>query len=52
MTKAEGQQRYAQLALKLGDLTVKGWVLEAQVKEIKAELSALDIAMNETKETK
>lgn len=35
-------QRYAELALKLGDLTVKGWALEEQIKALRIELAALD----------
>jgi uncharacterized protein involved in exopolysaccharide biosynthesis len=36
------EQKYAELALKLGDLTVKGWAIEEQIKAVKAQLAALD----------
>lgn len=36
------EQRYAELALKLGDLTVKGWAIEEQISALKMDLKALD----------
>lgn len=36
------QEKYAQLALKLGDFTVKKWGIEAEIENIKEELKKLD----------
>tara|TARA_R110002126_G_scaffold172712_9_gene321528 strand:- start:50 stop:214 length:165 start_codon:yes stop_codon:yes gene_type:complete len=52
MSKDTNQQKYAQLALKLGDLTVKSWSIEAQIAQIREDLEALDKAMAKPDERK
>ena len=48
LTKEQGQERYAKLALALGDWTVKGWAVEENIAAIRAELKVLDMEMGET----
>jgi hypothetical protein len=41
MTTVNSSQKYAVLALKLGDLTVKSWAIQEQIKATQAEIAAL-----------